>query len=68
MAVKVNSYKLKVYLVGGYERRSDSFHKNMNVISITSNKLYWVLHFLDSTGIHYLPGLNLVQEIIEMFE
>ena len=67
VAVKEGSHKLKVYLVGGWES-DGSFWKNMNVLTLTSNRVYWVLHYLESTGIQTLIGLNMIQEIIEMFE
>ena len=78
--VSVNDGPRKLlYLVGGWKNRN-SFERKMNVICVSSDGIdmdvtcfsslnkYWVLHYLESTGIHYLPGLNLIQEIIQMFE
>ena len=70
MAVKESSHKLKVYLVGGTDgdEDGDGYLKNMNVFAISKNRIFWILHYLYATGIHYLPGYSLIQEIIEIFE
>ena len=69
LVLKESLDTLKVYLIGG-KYSEYGIHKNMNVITITtSNKeLFWILHYLESTGIQKLIGLNMIQEIIEMVE
>ena len=69
-AVKENSFRGKVYLIGGLKHEI-LWQKNIDVFSILTEKgidLYWSLHFLKIAGIQELVGLNMIQEIIEMLE
>ena len=66
-----NSYAPRsVYVVGGRNGINNwgVNVKNILVFNFDKVNLFWLLHFLDLTGIQREVGFNMIQEIAEMLE